>query len=914
MHDCMLYCHSEIHTFSQMRKISHNKQIGIIPCKLWVVKWIFLKNCIFKERTAMMKTKIHRFLPALLVLFLLLSSFSVYADALGSPGFSRQMVISQGTVLHENTFFDATVGKQSEHYIVYTPNKDVTPILTNGASVHGKRTLTQANSFLNNSGIFSAAGVNADFFSLQTGVPMSNVIIDKRVVSKDTETLPAIGFYENGKAFIGTLPIETVMQTGDFSTPIECINKYRQPYALYLYTEDYGTETHASGKGINVVLRDISGEITLGSKVTAIVESIDEYDGSLAIPEGKWILSVSSDADPAIIERLTVLEIGDKVTFTTKETGSDSRWEKAIYGLGALGGRLITDGKLDYTDQSAAPRTAIGIRADGSIIFYTIDGRQKGYSYGVRIETLAKRMLELGCVDALNLDGGGSTTLGATLPGETTFSLVNQPSERQRSCANFLFLKKNNDPDGVPYALHVSDWGTPVLSGSSLQLTATAVDASYGPADNGAVSFSLKKDADTASADGKKTQVSKDGLVTVRGNGDVYITAKSGSLTGETMLRAIATPGELKIYHAETGKEVTALTLEKGESVSLTASAYWYGEKMVVDDGSFTWRVVSDDKSVGEITKDGKFTASGNGGATGVIGVNAGLRTYEIPVSIPSDPEEESFDSYPVIKGMATTAGFSATVTSQNGAIEAFALYVDGEKAVAELDSKTGTVVYSYPDSFGNSYHRFTLTATDEKGASAMKTFDLGILEGGRSFPDTAGHWAEHYIGYLADCGVVNGSDDGRFRPGDSMTRTEFAIMLCNYLGIHPEDYADTELPFTDTAEIPWWAMNQVKAIYALGIMQGQLTDYGVAFNPNANIQRMEYAISIERLLPKGLAKAPITATDETDIPYWGKESMKLATAQGILNGYPDGTLLPRQSVTRAEAVKILFSVFGMGK
>ena len=71
----------------------------------------------------------------------------------------------------------------------------------------------------------------------------------------------------------------------------------------------------------------------------------------------------------------------------------------------------------------------MGIKADGSIIFYTIDGRQSGYSYGARKETVAKRLLELGCVDAVNLDGGGSTQLGGTLPETTDFVILNSPSE-----------------------------------------------------------------------------------------------------------------------------------------------------------------------------------------------------------------------------------------------------------------------------------------------------------------------------------------------------------------------------------------------------------------------------------------------------------------------------------------------------
>lgn len=860
---------------------------------------------------------IRRFSAALLVLFVFLGSVSVYADALGSLASSKSKQFAQGTWFFTNTFDDASVGQQTEHYFAYTPSPDVTPVLTNGASLYGKRTLRQANTYLTDQGLLTAMGVNADFFSFETGVPMSNVIIDGRVISADTQDLPAVGFYEDGSAFMGTLPIAVTMTTSKGSATVDCINKYRQPYALYLYTSDFGNQTYAPGNGINVVLSKIKGDLTLDSKITAVVESIDEYDGSVAIPDGKWILSVSADAEQSIKDRLELLSIGSKVTFSIKETSGDSRWKKAVYALGGTGGKLITDGKLDYADDAAAPRTAIGIRKDGTVLFYTIDGRQSGYSYGVRKETLAKRLLELGCVEALNLDGGGSTSIGGTIPGTYDFQILNSPSGGGlRSCANFFFLKKNIAPTGVPYIINVSNHGTPVLSGSSIQLKIeSAYDTSFGPAEIPADAvYSLKADAATASPDGLKTTVSKDGTVTVRGNGDVYITCKAGGLTGETMLRAVATPAELKIHNMETGEEVSELVLEKNQSISLTATAYWGGEKMVVDDGSFTWRTVSDDASIGSISKDGTFTASENSGATGVIGVNAGLRTYEIPVRIPSDEELNAPTAYPVISGSILSEQFSATITSQNGVVDTVNLYVDGQMVEANYNAVTGVLIYTFPQGFSKNYHRLTLMVTDIAGASAMSVYDYGVLGGEKSFPDTTGHWAESYIGYLATLGVVNGSDDGTFRPNDSMTRTEFAIMLCNYLGINPDEYQSAEIPFTDEADIPWWAMNHVKAIYTLGIMQGQLTDYGVAFNPYANIQRMEYAISIERLLPEGLSRAPITAVDEADIPYWGKESLKLATAQKILNGYPDGTLRPRQSVTRAEAVKILCSVLGAGK
>ena len=69
------------------------------------------------------------------------------------------------------------------------------------------------------------------------------------------------------------------------------------------------------------------------------------------------------------------LSVGQRVTITANETTGDPRWLTAQYGTGCLGGSLIRNGQLDFEDDIAAPRSAVGIKADGSIIFYTIDGR-----------------------------------------------------------------------------------------------------------------------------------------------------------------------------------------------------------------------------------------------------------------------------------------------------------------------------------------------------------------------------------------------------------------------------------------------------------------------------------------------------------------------------------------------------------
>ncbi len=864
-----------------------------------------------------------RYSAALLALFVLLGQTPAFAAVLGKQSSIKITEYSQGTVLYKTTFDDGSVGQQTEHYVAYTPNPDITPIITNGTSVYGKRTLSQANQTLSSQGIRSAIGMNGDFFSLQTGVPMSNLIMEGRVASKDAGWLSAIGFRKDGSAFIGTLPISTNINTDSGSIPVECINKYRQPYALYLFTEDFGESTHAEDAGTNIILDPKTDTITLNSSITAVVESVTSDEGAVSIPKGKWVLSVSDEADQTIKDRIATLTPGTKVTVDTKNAGEDTRWSTAVYAMGNTGGKLLTDGQLDFEDDSAAPRTAIGIKQDGTVIFYTLDGRQSGYSYGARKSTVAKRLLELGCVDAINLDGGGSTTLGGVLPGTTDFRVINSPSDgRQRSCANFFFLKKNNAPSGVPYRLTVSHWGQPVLSGASVQLTADAIDNSYGPAETPAdITYTLTDDADTPSPDGLKTEVTKSGLVTVRGNGDVYIEATGGGVTGSTMLRAVATPEEIRVFDTATDDAVTELVVEPEQEFTFSATAYWGREKMIVKPDSFTWRVISEDKSIGTITKDGKFTASKHSGAMGTLAVNAGLCTKEIPIRIRSNDEIPEDVPRPVIYGQIISQGLSASISCMDSHIPAenVQLYLDGEPV--QFQYKNGILTYLMPEELAGEYHRLVLVATAENGAAAMKGFDWGSpVLCQNPFPDTQNHWARDIISYMAKCGVVSGSsEDGSltnlvFNPDDNMTRTEFAIMLCNYLNLDTAKYEKTELPFTDATEIPWWALERVKAIYAMGLMKGQLTDYGVEFRPNDNIKRMEYAISVQRLLPTGLAGAPITAVDAEDIPFWAKESMKVATAQGILSGYPDGTLKPSRSVTRAEAVKILHTVFGVGK
>lgn len=117
-----------------------------------------------------------------------------------------------------------------------------------------------------------------------------------------------------------------------------------------------------------------------------------------------------------------------------------------------LSGPLLTFNHVDEALDTSAfnrlrhPRSAIGIKPNGKIILLTIDGRQEN-SAGVSLFELTKVMRWLGCTSAINLDGGGSTTLWVYNAPEN--GIVNYPSDNKkwdhegaRKVANVILLKK----------------------------------------------------------------------------------------------------------------------------------------------------------------------------------------------------------------------------------------------------------------------------------------------------------------------------------------------------------------------------------------------------------------------------------------------------------------------------------------
>ena len=153
------------------------------------------------------------------------------------------------------------------------------------------------------------------------------------------------------------------------------------------------------------------------------------------------------------------------------------------------GAYLVKDGKIYITSttnyyNSRASRTCVGITEDGQVVMMVLDGRQAPFSAGGSSIEIAQIMLEAGCVTAINLDGGGSTTFAAKQEGENEISIVNRPSDgfERRVSSSLLVVSKAGESSEFDHVSLSADY-TYLTEGASLQIESVGVSASGGAAD-----------------------------------------------------------------------------------------------------------------------------------------------------------------------------------------------------------------------------------------------------------------------------------------------------------------------------------------------------------------------------------------------------------------------------------------------
>lgn len=151
---------------------------------------------------------------------------------------------------------------------------------------------------------------------------------------------------------------------------------------------------------------------------------------------------------------------------------------------------------------------------------------------------------------------------------------------------------------------------------------------------------------------------------------------------------------------------------------------------------------------------------------------------------------------------------------------------------------------------------------------------------------------------------IVGYSEDGTVRPNANITRAEVATIFFRLLTDEARDqFWMTSNNFSDVLPNDWYN-NAVSTMVNMGIIQGYEDG---TFRPNANITRAEFAAIASRFMSSGYDVEEDLFTDIAN--HWARENINDAAMTQWIHGYPDGTFLPDQAITRAEAVTLVNNV-----
>ena len=658
-----------------------------------------------------------------------------------------------------------------------------------------------------------------------------------------------------------------------------------------------------------------------------------EATAATAIAPDQVVLSVNLQSNSFYIDALRNLPVGSTVTVSAE--AADERWNEVRYALGALYS-LVEDGAVvSGLPSGADPRTAVGQKRDGTLVFYTIDGRKSGHSIGATLQQVAQRLIELGCETALCLDGGGSTTLTVTEPDDTAAQTINTPSGgSERSVSNQIFLVADSEPSGKLSHFYVKADSQYVLAGSKVNISAAAVDTNFIPMED--ARFDLE--ADDGDLDGNV-------LLTPDYDCDITVTADHRGKTGSTVVHVIETPDDVAIRGGD-NSILTALTAAPGSTVQLRATAAYQHMPLKADNAAFRWSV---DGGVGTITADGQFTATAPG--TGTIAVSAGGKRVSIPVTVSKLALNvvEDFESARTVFDGNGTGGLTFTRTTAADAVrygraagrldytlDAGTGYAAQwlSDASTDIDNRiyTSLSMWVYGDGSGN---QLELVYSDSFGDTLTRTVTTLDFSGWRQVSVSTQGDGFALLGFRVSAGESVTYDDGFGTiiveyPSTTRTGTVYIDQIvASYNGIMDSavptvtlstdgltltaaisDDVDGVLP-REAVTVTWDGKAQDFTYNtSTGTLTTPLISDGnphrvtiTARDASGNIGRASYDV------PVAADWTPVF-TDTRD--YWAAAYVDFLYQSGITTGYADGTFRPNDNITRAQFSVMLYRYLGL--
>lgn len=307
------------------------------------------------------------------------------------------------------------------------------------------------------------------------------------------------------------------------------------------------------------------------------------YDMSNGRPSGAFIMSGTPINEPT--GTTFWIDASGDAHITDAQKCNAALAEGNVLEAVASFGDIFVDGhaRSDLDNSTRASRTAIGIKADGTVVMFMVDGRQAPYSVGMTMAEVAASMEDLGCVQAINLDGGGSSTFATQREGEPESSTAGltlrcRPSDGyERKVSNTIMVLSTAKPTGQFDHAVVTPNDEVYTPGSTVQFKATGIDAAGGKAE-------IPAGASWAVLSGNG-RIDANGLYTAADTcGEVEVGLKAGGKTiGQTRIQ-VQWPDKLDFTN-------NSVSIDFGQTSDLTFKPTWQGRVVHYKDGDFVWSV-----------------------------------------------------------------------------------------------------------------------------------------------------------------------------------------------------------------------------------------------------------------------------------------------------------------------------------
>ena len=350
------------------------------------------------------------------------------------------------------------------------------------------------------------------------------------------------------------------LATADLSNPYVTVNA------------NYGENDPTKWQPVDVLTQAKAAQEKQGALIPnyQVITSVnaDGFNMANGTPSGILVMDGIEWNAPNANGFFGITKDGKAVIGTTQEykTTYKNQIRDAVSGFGVT---LVKDGKITagLDNSTRAPRTAVGITKTGKVVFMVVDGR--GHSCGGSMREIAQIMLEAGCVTAINLDGGGSTTYVAKPEGSDELQVINDPSDGVPRNVSSSLLMVSTAPSSTAFdhAIIESDYNFATV-GTEVQLKAAGVSATGNQAE-------MPEGYTWTVSDSTMATVTQDGVFTGLLEGTVEVQLMLDGKVIGTKTITMVVPSS--VYF--TRKNISAVY---GSSINLPIAALYEGKPVAI--------------------------------------------------------------------------------------------------------------------------------------------------------------------------------------------------------------------------------------------------------------------------------------------------------------------------------------------